>query len=897
LKPKSILSVLFIVFLALPIFPFFLDVESVEAQTSPTNPEPSIIATITGPPIIFEETSDYVKLNFTMFVVEFYKGTAGYNKIYAKNGSVLVYDDRIVLEYWTGKQWKQRGTPVDISWKKFSDYHYEVTRFYDDYAGTTYNVTYTVKSDSPMKITISLKSGQTDEYRIAWYPSGIVHTKWRKHGNRMVFGDEAEPYGWIGFEWNDVYQSFGDVTEASCEDVANGKKAKIYFNIGVVEAGQTVTIDPSTVGTSTSGLATVGAYQRKVVYANGLWWVFYSNGSDILYQTSQDGVAWSDVKIARPGDNSDYSGTINGWTFTIWVDGSTFIYAFLPYNDTNIYPVARKGEFLADGSISWSQTEQQIITEEYNYFREISICKDSSDYYWVFFGSDGTNSYIHWEKSNTTDPLWDNSLSRWDETKYVVPLVLPLTNNKVYVIYARNDGILRGRLYDGASWGTIVQVGTIPTQNYFQGFSAVSSEDIIHLVYLDNNTNIIYKQYTAGSWSSGVAIASNVSSTSHPVISRNPDTGDLIVFWAENNHIYYKKYDNSSGQWDASPVDWIDESIEGLTGNNRLTCAYQAFNNYIGLVYMTGTSSPYKIKFALWMPNQSPNAPALDSPSTDAAFEPSEDVTFSWLFNDPDAGDSQSSYQFQLDDQSDFSSPIIDTGKVVSGASSITQTLPSSFGIYYWRVKTWDSQDAEGAWSEARSIKIVLKHVSGYEVEVPSSWITTRLDNVKVYITNQDSYDYVNLYVDVVWLKEDGSVMKYENFTFPDVPAGESVASELTVTPPSYDGTYTVQVIGWYKGSRYDLFTYELAVTVSPGSGSSAPSGTGAMPTLPLSEEEETPPPATIIKPPIPWEVPLGIAGVSVAFYFFAATRKPSHRELYRKKRKKPKPEDFRRRE
>jgi len=187
---------------------------------------PSTVDTLTGSPIQFSETNDYVKLNFTMFVVEFYKGTKGYNKIYNKTGDVLVYDDRVVLEYLfkAPDTWKQRGTPISVSWVKINDYHYEVIRHYTDYLGTTYNITYTVKSDSPMKITVNLKSGQNDTYRIAWRPSGITKTVYAEKNHRVVFGNENVDYDWISFDWNDVYQKFGNITETSYENVANGKK-------------------------------------------------------------------------------------------------------------------------------------------------------------------------------------------------------------------------------------------------------------------------------------------------------------------------------------------------------------------------------------------------------------------------------------------------------------------------------------------------------------------------------------------------------------------------------------------------------------------------------------------------------------------------------------------------
>ena len=144
-------------------------------------------------------------------------------------------------------------------------------------------------------------------------------------------------------------------------------------------------------------------------------------------------------------------------------------------------------------------------------------------------------------------------------------------------------------------------------------------------------------------------------------------------------------------------------------------------------------------------PNQPPNPPTLNSPQANERFDPTTSVTFAWTFNDPDAGDAQSAYRFQLDDDSDFSSPIIvDTGKVSSSTSSTTQTLPSTVGLYYWRVKTWDSYDAEGEWSEARQIIV---------------------DRIKII-----SGGVVNLTIDVdvggkIWYY---AVYEYDNSTFDD---------------------------------------------------------------------------------------------------------------------------------
>ena len=70
-------------------------------------------------------------------------------------------------------------------------------------------------------------------------------------------------------------------------------------------------------------------------------------------------------------------------------------------------------------------------------------------------------------------------------------------------------------------------------------------------------------------------------------------------------------------------------------------------------------------------------------------------VRLRWQFSDP--GDSQSAYQIQVDNNSDFSSPIVDTGKVISNSRAFLIGPPyptlSWNTTYYWRLRVWDSQN------------------------------------------------------------------------------------------------------------------------------------------------------------------------------------------------------------
>jgi hypothetical protein len=95
--------------------------------------------------------------------------------------------------------------------------------------------------------------------------------------------------------------------------------------------------------------------------------------------------------------------------------------------------------------------------------------------------------------------------------------------------------------------------------------------------------------------------------------------------------------------------------------------------------------------------NIPPNAPILDA-------EPNYDATaanlFGWTFSDPNVGDTQTAYEFQIDNATTLAS-VVATGKVVSGTSSrnVTGGTLSNGNNYRWRVRTWDSEDEVGAWS------------------------------------------------------------------------------------------------------------------------------------------------------------------------------------------------------
>jgi hypothetical protein len=97
--------------------------------------------------------------------------------------------------------------------------------------------------------------------------------------------------------------------------------------------------------------------------------------------------------------------------------------------------------------------------------------------------------------------------------------------------------------------------------------------------------------------------------------------------------------------------------------------------------------------------HQPPSATNLSVTQPDYCFS-GPAATLSWRFFDPDSGDTQSAYRVQVDNNSNFSSPEVDSGKVISSSNSYA-TVPGALSYnttYYWRLMVWDSKNLSSNW-------------------------------------------------------------------------------------------------------------------------------------------------------------------------------------------------------
>jgi hypothetical protein len=528
----------------------------------------------------------------------------------------------------------------------------------------------------------------------------------------------------LGFDWSDALSFFSSLNQTA---LSLGL-AKISFNIS-----GSFTIDPSVVSTSTTDLATSYPFQRKAFFANGRFWAFYSDGTSMLFKTSVDGLTWSAATAVR--------GAAVGYYFSAATNGTHIAYAHAAGGALSY----RLGVLNADGTISWSAPEQTVpTTVSPSAAYEPSIAFDSNGFVWIgFTEASGTLWNYVVTRSSLRDGTWSTAAGfpfQLLQSGVFWPVsIVPLSAGKMLASYVSASNIAV-RSWSGSSWNPAVSTANAVGLRW----SASSAGDTGHIAYLKYSTNdIIYARYDYATNSlTETILVSSATSTSAPVISSDPSTGDLYVFAATKttgspagwtaDHIYYTKFTASSGTW-GSWVDWINESTELLKGADRLSSFYQAYggNAFIGLMYMTKTASPFNVKFAFLQLNNPPNAPTLSAPAANSRFNPRTSVTFRWAFSDPNAGNTQSAYQLQIGDSA-FSTIYVDTGQVNSATGSVTVTLPSTIGLYYWRVRTWDNYGVVGPYSSGQAIivdgiKLVQQAID--------------LKGQKVYVKAQYAYD------------------------------------------------------------------------------------------------------------------------------------------------------------
>jgi len=407
-----------------------------------------------------------------------------------------------------------------------------------------------------------------------------------KEDKKCEVGDSANPSAWTGSWllafWDDVEDV--SVLYAGLDKVFGSKGITVVFP---VNDGQ---IDPSVVGTSTTSVAIGLPFQRNAFYANGLFWVFYIDGSNLVYKTSTDGSSWSSATVVRSASSTS--------VFSVWFDGTYVHYTFTlrDYNQPILY---RRGT-ISGSSISWAVEQTAVSGNSAYLFDFVTIAVDANGYPWIGYQRYDSADYMGnalITKSNRNDGTWETAsgfpyVLAEDGCWFVIPV--PLSNGYTYIVYAQEANSAYGRLWTG-SWGSIETIRDSGAALDYC-LSAVADGNDVYVVQVwhqyGNPQGIVSRKRTYGvGWGTEQTVMSGADYFSYPSLFVNPSNHVLYCFWMDYptaNHIYYKKYQN--GAWDTSETDWITES-----GTIYYLVAFYSSSNYAGLCYVT---AGYNVKFA-----------------------------------------------------------------------------------------------------------------------------------------------------------------------------------------------------------------------------------------------------------------------------------------------------------
>ncbi len=374
-------------------------------------------------------------------------------------------------------------------------------------------------------------------------------------------------------------------------------QSQLPLTTGWLDANTTITYSfsspisspPSTVGTSTNNLLWAGGRQTCVVNTRHL--VVWSDGTNAVASNSSDGATWSTKMTLHAGITSNTR-------ITLACDSSgNFYYAA----STNTAVWFRKGSLNSGtGATTWAAVEQQVIDDSGSAYARLSVNIDSAGHPIIGWGDNNKGTKV--ALSSTTDGTWVNATGfpkKLDSVQQDIAIA-PQTAQQFYVVFgAKSNATIFGAAYS-SGWGSTVTIATNQTNVGNVTFSVTSAGDIVHLTYLDTSNNQKYCVFSS-SWTCQATIATAGSGNTPCTLTDIASNSTLDCFWLSGSEgAYYRQRssDGASGSWAAGNQTWFKDT-QSFTSANRvmISASYKDFGNIVSFVYLTGSASPWNVRY------------------------------------------------------------------------------------------------------------------------------------------------------------------------------------------------------------------------------------------------------------------------------------------------------------
>ena len=338
---------------------------------------------------------------------------------------------------------------------------------------------------------------------------------------------------------------------ASNGEEANGESAEDEFSTLSSDGTNLVAMD-TVQGAKGSSMM---SHQRKMVYANGRYWIVtpsVGSSKKITYTSSVDSITWTEPALVV--DRAMSSGEF----MSVDTDGTYLHFAYSNYMTTSDL-FYRRGLANADGTITFD-TEQTATTYAASGFVKPAIILDSNGYPWIAYGKIGAEvGYI--TTSSTKDGTWTTPGGfpyEFPMSNNMRPSVVPMNDGKVYSInvdiQASNKAL--GRLWNGSSWGSTEYITSEAIPAQFQAaYSVTSYGDEVYFAYRDSSNNIKFCERVDGSWSNVETVATDLDSNVIPQLSMDTAYDVLYLLYMDTDQRYTVRYISK-----ASGDSWSNEA-------------------------------------------------------------------------------------------------------------------------------------------------------------------------------------------------------------------------------------------------------------------------------------------------------------------------------------------------
>lgn len=365
----------------------------------------------------------------------------------------------------------------------------------------------------------------------------------------------------------------------------------------------------TTVDTSTTDYATGDPPQRSTFTGANRQWVFYSNGTNIVYSSRETGYSgdWDESTTFDSGDDWNFS--------SIWWDSTKVHVTWVTADASNTDVFYRSGTPSSNGTIGWDTKYIAVSGESGKYKNYVSICLDSDNYPVIGYTYYPDPTYhTSWVTiaTSTDGSTWEEpyKLDSYATGAVSMPVVLPLSSSrKILAIYSYDATALRSRYYDGSSWGDIVTV-----VDYFTNWnvhSSVSFGDSVFCAYSDA-PNLYYKLWSEDSWSLSQEISNGVSLS---ITKRN--NGVIVFTSVGDSFISYCDIDFVTG------VGSLETLTSGIADyvSASISSDYEASSGYASVVWTDGAGSPYDVSHVVHLYDEwEVSSPQIYSPTSTSGY-------------------------------------------------------------------------------------------------------------------------------------------------------------------------------------------------------------------------------------------------------------------------------------